>query len=366
MLVKDLMDIIQGLAPPDLAEEWDNPGLQIGSPQEPVRKVALALDATEKTVEEAISNGCNFLFVHHPLIFKPLKKIDNSTMTGRIISRAAAAGLTIFAAHTNWDSAEKGVAQALADVLQLEERRPLEPAMRDFYKLVVFVPAGYENRLRQALFEAGAGTIGDYDHCWFALRGEGGFRPPEDANPFLGERGRENRVPESRLEVIAPRYLAGRLAEVVRAVHPYEEPAFEFQPVKVQSSGQGLGLIGQWNPPRDLLTALRETCGLGSLKWAGLKPGTVSRVALLPGSGGGYMSAAKSAGAEVLITGDVGYHLALEAESLGLTLVDLGHFETEWPSIRQMAGLLKNALKSEDLECLILNQRPPWHYGAGN
>ncbi len=366
MLLKDFIDLMQRLAPSDLALDWDNCGLQAGSAGQTVSKIGLALDATAVTASLAIESGCDLLLSHHPLLFRPIKNIDFDREPGSVIKLAAENGLAVFSAHTNWDAAEKGVADALADVLELQERRPLEPVAREFYKLVVFVPAGYEDALRRALFEAGAGVIGDYDRSWFASSGEGGFRASPEARPFIGERGEKARARESRLEVIVPKNLAERAARAVWASHPYEEPAFEFQAVKTYRPGQGLGLIGRWPEPRD---PFREAARLNPhFKWAGPRPARATRVALLPGSGGSYMHLAKKLGAEVFITGDVDYHLALEAESLALTVMDLGHYETEWPGVLRLARRLNSEIKrlGLEVECRVLDQKPAWHYqGTG-
>ena len=363
MRIKDLATIIQRLAPSDLAFDWDNPGLQVGSLNQEISRIGLALDATDKTLDAAIQAGCDLLFTHHPLIFKAIKKIDPDSYPGTIIARAISAGLAIFSAHTNWDSASRGVAQALADRLGLEEREPLEPISRDFLKLVVFVPAGYENQIRAALFETGCGVIGDYDHCWFGAPGEGGYRVPPAGRPFIGQPGQETRTRENRLEVILPAGQADRAVAAVRENHPYEEPAFEFHAVKVPGRDEGLGLLGLWPEERDLLDELAKA-GFGAYKWAGLEPKRVRKVALLPGSGGDYIYLAKARGAEALITGDAKYNQALDSESLGLCLVDLGHYETEWPGVEQLASLLSEELNrlEPEVECLLLNQTGPWHY----
>ncbi|MDR0881033.1 MAG: Nif3-like dinuclear metal center hexameric protein [Candidatus Adiutrix sp.] len=362
MQLKDLARVIHRLAPSDLAAEWDNSGLQVGSLNMEIKKIGLALDATAETVGEALAQKCDLLLTHHPLIFKPLKNINTDQGAGALAARALAAGLAIWAAHTNWDCAASGVPQALADLLELTGRQPLEPLARDFYKLVVFLPAGYEGQVRRALCEAGAGVVGDYDRCWFAAPGEGGFNVPAGGHPFIGRTGQEARARESRLEVIIPAALAPAAARSVRASHPYQEPAFEFHPVKIYGAGQGFGLIGHWAPPRDLLAELSRVMGPIPFKWAGPRPERVSRVALLPGSGGSCLALARRSGAEVLITGDASYHQALEAASLGLTLVDLGHFETEWPGLLRLARLLADDLRGPkpEVECLVLNQGPAW------
>jgi dinuclear metal center YbgI/SA1388 family protein len=363
VLVKDVVRIIHRVAPPDLAADWDNSGLQVGDLNQPVRKIGLALDVTARTLDLALAARCDLLLAHHPLLFKPLKNILFDREPGSLIKAALSAGLSIISAHTNWDAAARGVAQALADRLELTERRPLEAVGRDFYKLVVFVPVGYENPLREALFQAGAGHVGDYDQCWFGAPGEGGYCVPDDGQPFVGQRGLAARTPESRLEVIVPRALAQAAAEAVLKHHPYEEPAFEFHEVKLFGRDQGLGLLGRWEAPRDLLAEVGRVAQ--NFKWAGPRPERVERVALLPGSGGSFIRTAHSLGAQALITGDVSYHQALEAESLGLTLVDVGHFEAEWPGVQQMARVLWEEFerKNYSVECEVLAQPPAWKYG---
>jgi dinuclear metal center YbgI/SA1388 family protein len=359
--LKDLAGLLHCLAPPDLALDWDNPGLQVGDWDQPITRVGLALDATLATVARAAEAGCDLLLTHHPLIFQPLKSLSKSG-PGAVIWAAQAAGLAVFSLHTNWDQAAGGVAGALADHLELTADRPLVPAAREFQKLVVFVPLGYEDKVKAALFEAGAGVLGDYERTWFAAPGEGGFKVPAAGRPFIGRPGEEARTRESRLEMLVPAGASEEAALAVRRAHPYEEPAFEFQAVKTYPPGQGLGLLARWSPARDLLAELGRRPEFAGFKWAGPRPRLIERLALLPGSGGSYAALARRLGAEALLTGDVGYHQALEAEALGLTLVDLGHFETEWPGLvrlgERLAALLAQA--GLDVACQVLDQDPAW------
>ena len=362
MRLSDFATIVQGLAPSELTLDWDNSGLQVGAWDQPVTRVGLALDATSAVVGRAVAAGCDLLLTHHPLIFKPLKQIDWHSGAGAVIKAAQVAGLAVFALHTNWDQAGGGMAPALADRLELTECRPLEPAVRDFYKLVIFVPVGYEDGLKEALFEAGAGVLGGYERTWFAAPGEGGFQAPPEGRPFIGRAGQAARARESRLEMLVPRPLAGAVTLAVRRAHPYEEPAFEFHPVHIYGPGQGLGLLGRWSPPRDLWAELGRHPEFAAFKWAGPRPGRVGTLALLPGSGGGYLALAHRLGAEVFLTGDAGYHQALEAEDLGLTLVDLGHFETEWTGLLHLGEALAAELarRGGEAVCQVLEQAPAW------
>ena len=367
MRLKDFAVLAQNLAPTELALDWDNSGLQVGSWDQPVTRIGLALEATTAAAAQAAAAGCDLLLTHHPLIFRPLKKIDPQNGPGAVIAAALAAGLAIYTLHTNWDQAGQGVARALADLLELTDLRPLAAAARDYYKVVVFVPVGHEEKVKEALFEAGAGALGGYERTWFAAPGEGGFQVPLQGRPFIGRPGEETRTPESRLEVLVPLSLADEAALAVRRSHPYEAPAFELHPVKIYGPGQGLGLLGRWSPPRDLLAELRRRPEFPAFKWAGPEPGRVSRLALLPGSGGDCLELAHRLGAEAFLTGDAGYHQARTAEDLGLTLVDLGHFETEWPGLVRLGRLLAEALagQGDGVTCRVLDQPPAWRHVSG-
>ena len=367
MKLKDLASLVHRLAPPELASDWDNSGLQVGDWGQPVTRIGLAMDATLATVARAEAAGCDLLLTHHPLIFRPLKNLDRHSGPGAVIWAAQAAGMAVFSLHTNWDQAAGGVAGALADHLELTAERPLVPASREFHKLVVFVPFGYEDQVKAALFEAGAGVMGDYQRTWFAAPGEGGFQVPAGGRPFIGRPGEEARARESRLEVLVPAARVEEAALAVRATHPYEEPAFEFQAVKIFPPGQGFGLMASWSPARDLFDELGRRPEFAGFKWAGPRPGRVGRLALLPGSGGGYAALARRLGADAFLTGDVSYHQALEAEALGLTLVDLGHFETEWPGLVRLGERLATFLAQAGGEavCQVLDQAPVWSRFSG-
>lgn len=365
MKLNELVNIIHRLAPPHLAADWDNFGLATGSLEQSIEKIGLALDATLQTVAQAEAAGCNLLLTHHPLIFKPIKNLDGAALPGAVLTAAMRINLAIFSVHTNWDAI--GMASALADLLELREQWPLEAIPQKFYKLVVFVPIGYEEKIKKALFRLGAGSIGNYDCTWFAAQGEGGFTVPVNGQPFIGQAGYGARTRETRLEMIIPVDLLDRTARVIWQNHPYEEPAFEFHPIITYERGQGMGIFGQWSPSRDFFEEVDRCLNLVDYKWAGPRPGRVRRVAIMPGSGASYLKAAHQVGAEVFITGDTGYHKALEAVELGLTLVDLGHFETEWPGLIHLAEALTHELErlESDIKCQVLAQTRPWTYEYG-
>jgi dinuclear metal center YbgI/SA1388 family protein len=322
-----------------MAEEWDNCGLQAGDPAAQVDRVLVALTPLAEVFDEAEEKGADFLLFHHPLIFDPLTSIVVSTYPGDLLARAIRNGLAVYAAHTSYDAAPSGVSVALARALGLSgPLRVLSPrgALR---KLVVFVPEGNVDAVAKALAGAGAGVIGDYTECTFRTQGTGTFRGGDDANPYLGEKGRLQKVEEVRIETVVPAHLAGRAIDAATAAHPYEEVALDVYPVEGSPEGHGYGRIGTM-PERLTADELREhvseSLGFPSHLVAD-RGRSIETVAVLGGSGGSFVPEVAVSGAHAYVTGDADYHDALLAESLGLTVIDAGHVATELPSLEPLA-----------------------------
>ncbi|MDR0356083.1 MAG: Nif3-like dinuclear metal center hexameric protein [Deltaproteobacteria bacterium] len=355
MKVKDFLDIIECLTPSGLALDWDNSGLQAGDPMAKVNKAALALDPTLETIKQAIDSECQLLVTHHPLIFKATKCLNFQDPVTAPVCLALSKGLSVISAHYNWDNA--GVADELADLLELKERRILCPEPQKLLKVVIFVPSSHQEIVRQAVFQTGAGVVGAYADCYFKSSGLGGFHVPPNAAPFCGEPGSSCETPEERLEMILAPGLRNAVDRAVRSSHPYEEPAFEFHDVTV--TGKGVGLIGVWEKqePRKKLYEILGDQGL----WAGPEPGPVTKLALLPGSGGGAVLTAKAAGAELLVTGDVNHHQAILANSVSLPVYSAGHFETERPGVRRLAREIAAAIERRGgkISLSVLEESPP-------
>ncbi|CAA9384725.1 MAG: GTP cyclohydrolase 1 type 2 homolog YbgI @ Bsu YqfO NIF3/CutA domain [uncultured Rubrobacteraceae bacterium] len=339
---RDVMSAVERLAPPSLAEGWDNCGLQVGDPAAGARRILVALTPLPEVFDEAGEKGADFLLFHHPLIFTPLRGVDTSAYPGDLVSRALRNGLTVYAAHTSYDAAPDGVSVALARALALEgPLRTISPrgALR---KLVVFVPAENAEAVAGALSEAGAGRIGDYTHCTFRTPGTGTFLPGEGSDPYLGERGSLERVEEVRLETVVPAYLARAAVDAATAAHPYEEVALDVYPVEGFPEGCGYGRTGTLPAPltpAELVSHVSESLGFPARlvsEWHR----RIRRVAVLGGSGGSFIPEVAASGAEAYVTGDLDYHDALLAESLGLTAIDAGHAATELPSLDPLAERL--------------------------
>ncbi len=338
------------MAPPGLTETWDNSGLQVGDPTASISRIMVALDATPAVIESAISSACQLLITHHPLIFKPQKSISTATSQGKSIHAAIRGGLAIVSMHTNYDIATGGLNDVLAARLGLEACQPLQvTARQELVKLVVFVPEDHLERVRTALFFC-AEQLGAYRDCSFAAPGEGTFTPQAGALPFIGTVGQLERVAERRLEFLTDRTSLPRAVKALLAAHPYQEPAFDIYPLLNEGSPLGLGRIGRLPAPVSLAEyAARIGADLRApgLRYVGDPAMMVSKVALCSGSGASVMRTAARAGADLLVTGDVKYHEARDAEELGMAVIDAGHFPTEIimvPAVSErLAGMLAAA-----------------------
>ncbi len=354
--IQDLVGLVHGLYPPDLAEEWDNVGLQVGDPSAPLDRVLVALDPCLSALEAARDAGAQALVTHHPLLFRPLKRLTPEETVGKIIWAAVQAGVAIVSAHTNLDCAVGGLNSWLAAEIGVKQSAPLQPMAGDYLKLVVFVPAGHEQSVAEALFSAGAGTVGDYDQCSFRVSGLGTFRPGTGSAPFIGQIGQTEQVEELRLETIVPRRKLARVLEKMLKAHPYEEVAYDLVPLQNQVPGAGLGRIGRLQEDKTLdefAAGIKEVLDCDHLRLIGDGDRRVSKIALCGGSGAGLLQAAHRQGADVLVTGDVKYHEARQAEELGIALVDAGHFNTEKLMIEKVAEALRLAAQQRRWEILF-------------
>jgi len=347
MKVRDVIAVVDRLAPFDLAEPWDHVGLQVGSPGDAVRGVLVALEVDDAALDEARRQDRDLLLVHHPLIFDPLERLSDDTEAGRLALRAARDGVAVIAAHTNLDKAHGGIADVIAELLGLEAAAPLAPAAADALKLVGFVPADDADLVRKAVFAAGAGVIGEYEHCSWAVEGQGTFFGREGADPVLGQAGRDEVVSELRLEVVFPRRLKRRVTGAYVAAHPYEEPAYDLYPVENEVATLGLGRLGVLPAATPLAAFAADVAAvlrLPSLRYAGDGARPVRRVAVLPGSGAEAIARGVAQVADVLVTGDVKYHEARVAQAQGLALVDAPHGVIEQAAMLRWAQTFADAL----------------------
>ncbi|NLK01427.1 MAG: Nif3-like dinuclear metal center hexameric protein [Clostridia bacterium] len=347
-----VIKIMEKLAPISLALDWDNVGLQMGSPNEKVRKILVTLDITTDVVDEAVEMGADMIVAHHPLIFKPLDRIRSDTHIGSNLSKLVKNDIQVYVAHTNLDRSAEGVSHHLAKALGLNNLEVLDAGGPKLYKIVVFVPKGYEDSIRDAMGKAGAGWIGNYSHCTYQVAGTGTFKPLAGADPFIGSTGELEKVEEYRLETIVPQHFKKQVLKAMMEAHPYEEVAHDIYPLGNKQWNTGLGILGYLGAPmtlEDFANKVKDELDIGYLKIVGLPQEQVQKVAVCGGSGGNLISLAKDCGAHVYLTGDVGYHEALDAREMGLNIVDAGHNATEKLIIPALKHYLREELRGEDV-----------------
>ncbi|MDN4074787.1 Nif3-like dinuclear metal center hexameric protein [Fictibacillus terranigra] len=317
------------LAPKHLAEEGDPIGLQVGNLNKPVKKVMIALDVLEEVVDEAIETGAELIIAHHPMIYRPLKKIDLSMPQGRIIEKLIKNDIAVYAAHTNLDVAKGGVNDWLAQALGLEQTEVLKGTREvSLVKLAVYVPEDYADTVRVAMSAAGAGHIGQYSHCTFNTTGEGTFKPLEGTKPFIGTQGQIERVKEIKVETVISEDLVKPVVSSMKKAHPYEEVAYDLYQLENQGETLGIGKIGRLAREmsfEQFIQHVKETLDVPSLRAVKGHSGPIRKVAVVGGDGNKFISAAIMKGADVLVTGDMYYHNAHDAQAAGLSIIDPGH-----------------------------------------
>ncbi len=325
--VADVISVIDGLAPFRLAEEWDNVGLQVGVSDEDAGDILLSLNVDDDVIDEAVNRGCGLILTHHPLIFQPLPSVSDATAAGRLAREAVRRGVAVVAAHTNLDAAPGGLADIMAGLCGIAGAGPLSGSPAPWSKLVTFVPEGDLDRVREALFAAGGGVIGDYSHCSFFVEGTGTFHPLAGASPSLGEVGRDERVSELRLEMVFPPGREDRIVAALKEAHSYEEPAYDIYRLDTRCHDSGCGRAGELDRPislEELAAGLASIFGMEQARFAGEPEAAVARVAVVPGSGAGMIGKAAPL-ADVLVTGGIKYHDLAQARESGLALVEIPH-----------------------------------------
>jgi dinuclear metal center YbgI/SA1388 family protein len=333
LLLRQIYDAVNEIAPFRLAYDWDNVGLQVGSPELEVQRLLIALEINPEVIAFAIKHSCEAVLAHHPLIFHPLRTLRSDTPAGNLQVELIRNNIALIAAHTNVDRVLRGTNGALAHRLELQNVKVLEPAaVNEQYKFTVFVPRDYTPKLIDAIHRGGGGRIGRYSHCTFRAPGTGTFVPEEGSNPFLGEAGKFEQANEDRLEtVVSAGALKNVLNEVMHA-HPYEEVAYDVYPLYDANPRFGLGAVGTLPTRmglRTLAQKAREACLSEFTAFAGPANKQVKRVAIVTGSAGNTIKAMDTGTADVLVTGELGYHNTQEALSKGLCVITVGHAASE-------------------------------------
>jgi dinuclear metal center YbgI/SA1388 family protein len=344
MQVKDIMQVIETFAPLAYQESYDNSGLQVGDPNDEVKGILLSLDVTEQILEEAMQRSCNMIVAHHPLIFSGLKRLSGRNYVERIVQKAIKNDINIYAAHTNLDNVRNGVNARIAQKLELQSTAILQMKMSTLSKLYTFAPQKDADKVRDALFAAGAGDIGRYRECSFNTNGIGSFRPGADANPAIGTAGGPREmVDEVKIEVLVPTHLETKVMRALFDAHPYEEVAYEFIALQNPNQELGAGMVGTLPQPMEVkafLSFLKERMQTDCIRHTHLLNKQIEKVALCGGSGSFLLKEAIGAGADVFITGDFKYHQFFDAEGR-IVIADIGHFESEQFTVEIFEELLK-------------------------
>ncbi|MCA0133016.1 Nif3-like dinuclear metal center hexameric protein [Winogradskyella alexanderae] len=331
MTIQDVIDCLQDLAPLNYAEDFDNVGLLVGDNNKNVTGILVTLDTIEAVIDEAIENSCNLIVSFHPIIFKGLKKLTGKTYVERVAIKAIQNDIAIFSIHTALDNAYMGVNAIICDKLNLKNKKILLPQPGVIKKLQTYVPKEHAIALRTALFDAGAGSLGNYESCSFNVEGKGTYMGNQNSNPSHGQKGQLHTENEIAVSVVFKKHLQSKVLKALFETHPYEEVAYEIMVLDNTDAYTGMGMIGELNDPMDekeCLNWIKSTFNSGCIKHSKLRSKPIKKIAVLGGSGSFAIDAAKTNGADLFVTADLKYHDFFTAEN-DIVLADIGHSESE-------------------------------------
>lgn len=331
MILQEVIAQLEDFAPTHYAEDFDNVGLLVGNPKQDVTGILVTLDCLEQTIDEAIEQNCNCIVTFHPIIFKGLKKITGRNYVERTVIKAIENKIAIFAIHTALDNMHKGVNYQICKQLGLKNTEILVPKMGTIQKLTTYVPAKNAADLRKALFEAGAGNIGNYSNCSFSTTGEGSFLGNEESNPQVGEKGKIHYEKEVQINITFDAHLKNSVIKALHANHPYEEVAYEIETLENYNQQRGIGMSGYLAEPMqeaEFISHLKESFGTPVIRHSAFLGKSIKKVAVLGGSGAFAIDNAKNCKADAYVTADLKYHDFYQAEN-SILLADVGHYESE-------------------------------------
>jgi dinuclear metal center YbgI/SA1388 family protein len=331
MKIREIISCIESFAPLHVQESYDNSGLIIGSNENEIQSVLISIDITDEVIDEAIAKKANLIISHHPLIFNGLKKITGKTSIEQIVIKAIKNDISIYSCHTNLDSVTGGVSSKLSEKIGLVNCKILEPLSDELRKLSTFVPSDFAEKVRFALFEAGAGFIGNYDYCSFNVEGKGTFRASEKANPFVGNRGEIHYENEIKIEIIFPKFKQSNILKALNDSHPYEEVAYDIYLLDNKFENAGMGVIGDLPGEMEelaFISNLKKSLNLKTIRCTNLTGKAIKKVAVCGGAGFYLLKRAIECKADFFISADFKYHQFFEAENK-IIIADIGHYESE-------------------------------------
>ncbi|TDT51082.1 Nif3-like dinuclear metal center hexameric protein [Fonticella tunisiensis] len=349
----DIIRHLESNFPPNFAEDYDNVGLILGDEDKHINRILLSLDINDGVIEEAINLKIDMIVSHHPIIFRPIKRILAKDPISSMAIKLIKSDINVYALHTNFDNAGAGMNDILAEMLELDNVSPLTHDHNiKLYKLVVFVPVSHHGAVLEAMLEAGAGHIGNYSHCSFNIEGKGTFKPLPGTSPFIGSIGEVEKVDEVRIETVADEYNYKKVIERMLKAHPYEEVAYDIYPLKntiVNGAGR-TGYLKEAMAFKDFCQYLKHKLGITHIKAGGDLNKAVKKVGIVGGSGAGFIKDAIKSNCDVFITGDVKHHEALDAINSGLCIIDAGHHSTEVVALPYIAKYIEEI---NGVECII-------------
>lgn len=360
MKISEVVAYLEDLVPRSSQESYDNCGLLIGDNQEKLTGVLISLDCTEDVVLEAERLGCNMIIVHHPIIFKGLKSLTGKNYVERTVLSCVKKDIALYAIHTNLDNYRFGVNHEIGKRIGLQNLRVLEPKKEVLYKLVVFVPKEFLNDLNSAVFNAGAGSIGNYSNCHFHSSGIGTFKPLEEANPFSGIKNELSEVEEIKAEYLVSSHRLAKVLQAMKQAHPYEEIAHDIIPLANTNFQEGSGMIGELEiemSEHDFLSHLKKTFHCGTIRHTVKLGKPVKTVAFCGGSGSFLLGKAMAEKADVFVTGDFKYHEFFDADDR-IMIADIGHYESEQFTTNLLADILKEKFTTFAVHLTELNTNP--------
>ncbi len=331
MLLKQITQYVESIAPLAFQESYDNSGLIIGNPDDEISGILITLDITEEILDEAISKGLNLIICHHPIVFSGIKKLNSKNYIERCVAKAIKNDISIYAAHTNLDSVFGGVNSKICEKLELQNCKILAPIPQFLKKLVTFVPVGDAEKVRTAIFEAGAGHIGNYDSCSYNVNGQGTFRGNNNTNPHVGEKNQLHFEEEVRIETIFPKHIQSKVIKALLQAHSYEEVAYDIYPLENDYQQAGIGMIGELAEPMDEISFLKKLKAVFRcevVKHTQLLGKPIRKVAVCGGAGSSYLAKAIAQKADIFVSGDFKYHQFFDAEKQ-IVIADIGHYESE-------------------------------------
>lgn len=360
MKIKDIVKYLDGVAPPSLQESYDNSGLLVGDSSKSCTGVIVCLDSTEDVIDEAIAQGCNLVVAHHPIIFSGLKRFTGKNYIEKTVIKAIKHDIAIYAIHTNLDNVKHGVNGVWASALGLNNQKILAPKKGLLKKLVVFVPQSDKENVLQAMFDAGAGKIGNYAECSFSGEGLGTFKPLEHANPYIGDIGKRKVEEESKVEVLVESFQANEIISAMKKSHPYEEVAYDLIDLNSSHAEIGAGMIGDLPESTDAIAwmkAMKATMKCGVVRHTPLHKSNIRKVAICGGSGSFLLNDAIRQGADIFVTGDFKYHQFFDAENK-IIIADIGHYESEHLTIDYLVRILKEKFTTFAVLLTKVNTNP--------